>query len=51
MHDGISEYATLYFLREISKGKNHLYVTIEETVKNYFKFFTKFFFLLKKQKN
>ena len=28
----ISEYATCYFIREITKGKNHIYTTIEETV-------------------
>ena len=28
----ISEYASLYFLRELLRGKSHLYQTIEETV-------------------
>lgn len=28
----IPEYATLYFIKEISKGHNHVYQTIIETV-------------------
>ena len=28
----VSEYASLYFLRELLRGKSHLYETIEETV-------------------
>ncbi len=31
----ISEYASLYFLRELLRGKSHLYHTIEETVRSY----------------
>ena len=29
----IAEYATLYFIKEIMKGNNQVYMTIQETVK------------------
>jgi hypothetical protein len=31
-HDMIAEYATLYFIKEIMKGNNQVYMTIQETV-------------------